>query len=188
MPSSLGTKRTSDRSMEKCEGCRSKRVKVSPNQASLPKAQAVHFLANIKFLSDHAQCLPTTRDWSKGERCYPCENKDEDCGPNTRARKPRRKAAPNIRPADRLLAPSPPPAPVPALLPSVPDHSSPHEMSVANDCQLSMGVSSSFESKSSQALTPQTPEQASSIRKALVRSEENDPIVARYVPVQCNGD
>jgi hypothetical protein len=185
MASALGTKRTSDRSMEKCEGCRSKRVKVSLNQASLLKHKAVRFLANIKFYLTHAQCLPTIRDWSKGEKCYPCENKDEDCGPNTRARKPSRKAA---RPTDRVLAPSPPPAPVPAPLPSVPDDSSLHEMSVSNDCQLSVGISSSFESKSSQTSTPKTPEQASSTRKALGRSEGSDPIVSRYVPVQCNGD
>jgi len=148
----------------------------------------VRFLANIKSCLTVPQCLPTTRDWSKGERCYPCENKDEDCGPNTRARKPRRKAAPNIRPTDRVLAPSPPPAPVPAPLPSVPNNSSLHEMAVSNDGQLSVGMSSSFESKSSQTSSPKTPEQASSTRKALVRSEEDDPIVSRYVPLQCNGD
>ena len=142
----------------------------------------MRFLANIKVLSDRAQCLPTTRDWSKGERCYPCENKDEECGPNTRARKRPRKAAPNIRPTDRVLAPSPPPAPIPAPLPSVPDDSSLPEMSVSNDCQLSVSISSSFESKSSQTSTPKLPEQASSTRKAQVRSEENDPIVSRYVP------
>jgi ankyrin repeat protein len=55
-------------------------------------------------------------------------------------------------------------------------------MSVPNDCQPSVGISGSFESKSSQTLTPKIPEQA------LVRSKENDPIVSRYVPVQCNGD
>lgn len=43
MASALGTKRASDRSMEKCEGCRSKRVKVSPNQASLLKHELCVF-------------------------------------------------------------------------------------------------------------------------------------------------
>ena len=61
-------------------------------------------------------------------------------------------------------------------------------MSVSNDSQLSASISSPFESKSSQTLTPQTPEQASSTRKALVHSEENDPIVSRYVPIRCSGD
>jgi ankyrin repeat protein len=61
-------------------------------------------------------------------------------------------------------------------------------MPVSNDSQLSASISTSFESKSSQTLIPQTPEPASSTRKAPVRSEENDPIVSRYVPIQCSGE
>jgi hypothetical protein len=49
MASALGTKRPSDRSMEKCEGCRSKRVKVSPIKQACPQAQPGRFPVDIKF-------------------------------------------------------------------------------------------------------------------------------------------
>jgi hypothetical protein len=36
------------------------------------------------------QCLPTGRDWSKGEKCRACERKNDKCGPNIRANRPSR--------------------------------------------------------------------------------------------------
>jgi hypothetical protein len=36
------------------------------------------------------KCLPTGRDWSKGEKCNACERKKDQCGPNVRANRPLR--------------------------------------------------------------------------------------------------
>jgi hypothetical protein len=54
------------------------------------------------------QCVPTGRDWSKGEKCNACERKKDKCGPNVRANRPSRPINHTqvAAPAEQPLSPS----------------------------------------------------------------------------------
>lgn len=80
----------SEREMEKCDPCRRKRIKVSCDRGTtVPQIYGMFFIF-FGIGPDGCQCLPTGRDWSKGERCNACERKNDQCGPNVRANRPLR--------------------------------------------------------------------------------------------------
>lgn len=135
----------------------------------------------FKVWSDPAQCLPTSRDWTKGERCYRCETRGQACGPNRRAPKAPRKAVPSVRPTDRVLAPSPSPGSLPFAPPPALDDSPLHTIPALSNCPTHVHVPSSIMSDSSPNLLPAVPEQAAPPREALAGSQKNDTITSRYV-------
>lgn len=165
--------------MEKCDGCRTKRIKVSlvKRASRSPKLCPSRALAQTR--SDRAQCIPTTRVWERGEKCVPCKTRGQPCGPNRRAPKSPRKAAPNLRPTDRVLAPSPPPGSLAFAPPPTFEDPASCPMPAVSICQAHERVLSPVASDTGQMLLPTLPGQAGASREAVGGSEQNDRITSR---------
>jgi hypothetical protein len=177
MASVVGMKRA--RSMEKCDGCRTKRIKVSFAKRASRSPNCAPPGALAQSRSDRAQCIPTTRVWERGEKCVPCETRGQPCGPNRRAPKSPRKAASNLRPTERVLVPSPPPGSLALAPPPTLGDPASYPMPAVSDCQVRERVLSPVAPDTGQMLFPTLPGQAGASREAVGGSEQNDRITSR---------
>jgi hypothetical protein len=67
----------------KCQCCREKKRRVSNGDNGHSPALQVSPLSR-DILNVRLQCHPHNRNWSAGEKCQPCKQGGQDCGPDVR--------------------------------------------------------------------------------------------------------
>ena len=86
-----------DREYEKCACCRRKHLKVRYVRPGFPATTTCSAQPPLNCRRPprltRMQCLPTNRDWSKGEKCLDCSKRNCPCGPNEKAPKIRKTLA-----------------------------------------------------------------------------------------------